>query len=77
MNKKKGAFFAVPAKNRAIRSNSSPRLRRVCGISASIPCAPTGYILSSCRPLAFPLYLDLFDNLAVIEQGNQNAEHFV
>jgi hypothetical protein len=37
-----GTFFCPQdgQKNRAFRSNSSPRLRRVCGISASIPCAP-------------------------------------
>jgi hypothetical protein len=33
-------FAALPQKNRAFRCNSSPRLRRVCGIFAAIPCAP-------------------------------------
>jgi hypothetical protein len=34
-------IWAHPAQatDRAIRSNSSVRLRRTCGISASIPCA--------------------------------------
>jgi hypothetical protein len=30
------------AKNRAFRCNSSARLRRACGIYASIPCAAKG-----------------------------------
>jgi hypothetical protein len=42
-----GAFFALRAKNRALRFKSSPPLRFGCGLSAAIACAEQPCLVNS------------------------------